>query len=93
MLAEIYDSGTGVLEDDQQAARFYKQSAEQGYAPAQYRLGQSYEFGRGVKQDSELALVILGWLPAILAAAQAKMAKIYEAGKDVKTDLTVAADW
>jgi hypothetical protein len=34
-----------------EALRLYQNSANQGYAPAQYNLGLLYEFGYGVKQD------------------------------------------
>ena len=47
LLAEIFSSGIGISEDKARAAHFYKQSADQAYAPAQYRLGQAYQFGRG----------------------------------------------
>ena len=41
--------------DDQQAAGWYRKSADQGYAPAQFRLGELYDSGEGVAKNSEQA--------------------------------------
>ncbi len=35
----------------------YQAAAEHGYAPAEYRLGECYEYGRGVKASASLAAV------------------------------------
>ena len=35
-------------EDDAQAYTYFRQSAEQGYAPAQHGLGKLYRMGRGL---------------------------------------------
>lgn len=39
-----------------EAMQWLEKSAAQGYSPAQFRLGQSYELGRGVDQNSEEAI-------------------------------------
>jgi TPR repeat protein len=43
--------GQGVPEDAQEAARWFARAAEQGFAPAQAKLGALHEHGRGVPQD------------------------------------------
>jgi TPR repeat protein len=47
----MYDVGEGVPEDDAEAVRWYRLSAEQGYAKAPYNLGLMYGKGEGVPQD------------------------------------------
>jgi TPR repeat protein len=44
----IYDVGEGVLQNDVEAARWYRRAAEQGVAQAQYSLGESYASGEGL---------------------------------------------
>ena len=41
----------GVPEDDAEAVKWYRLSADQGYAWAQYNLGWMYANGRGVPED------------------------------------------
>lgn len=41
----------GIKKDLEQAAKWYRKAAEQGYAKAQYELSKCYYFGRGVTQD------------------------------------------
>jgi soluble lytic murein transglycosylase-like protein len=50
-----YETGVGVGRDPGKAVRLYCKAAKKGDAEAQYQLGQMYAFGRGVKQDRELA--------------------------------------
>jgi hypothetical protein len=49
----------GVRRDAKVAADWFRRSARQGYAPAQYALGQAYQLGYGVPKDPEQAL---GWI-------------------------------
>ncbi len=44
-------ASTGVLKDDAEAAKWYREYAEQGHAVAQTILGLMYFDGRGVPQD------------------------------------------
>ena len=53
----MYDIGMGVVQDDKQAAAWYRKAAEQGDAKAQFLLGMMYDFGLGVVQDNKLAYV------------------------------------
>lgn len=50
-LGELFAARRDVAE----AARLYRQAAEQGYAPAQRELGDLYRLGRGVGQDAAQA--------------------------------------
>ena len=54
-LGVMYDNGQGVPQDDKEALRLYRLSAEQGDAIAQYNLGVRYSKGQGVLQDYALA--------------------------------------
>lgn len=43
-------------EDHDQAAEWFKKSARQGYAPAQFELGKSYYYGLGSIRAEEMAI-------------------------------------
>ncbi len=47
----MYQYGKGVLQNFETAVKWYRLSAEQGYARAQYNLGFMYGNGKGVPQD------------------------------------------
>jgi uncharacterized protein len=51
----MYGKGKGVPQDYKEAVRWYRLSAEQGDAMAQYNLGLKYYKGQGVPQDYVLA--------------------------------------
>jgi TPR repeat protein len=51
----MYYTGTGLRLDNQEAARWVRMAAKQGYAPAQLDLGYLYEQGRGVALDYSAA--------------------------------------
>ena len=67
---------------------------EQGFAPAQDYLGQLYELGQGVAQDSREALRWYrraaedGW-----ASAQFHLGRMHRDGSGVVQDLAEAARW
>ena len=52
----MYEKGRGVSQDDQEAVKWYRRSADQGNASAQHKLGLMYEDGRGVSQDDQEAV-------------------------------------
>jgi TPR repeat protein len=54
-LANCYDLGHGVPQDDKQAVKWYTKAAEQGHAGAQRGLANCYRHGRGVLQDYKQA--------------------------------------
>ena len=51
----MYDTGTGVPENDKTAFKWYTLAAEQGNATAQTNLGLMYDNGRGVLTDTRRA--------------------------------------
>jgi len=55
-LANAYDTGDGVSQSDDLAAKWYHKAAEQGNSEAQNILGNLYRAGRGVERDKSLAL-------------------------------------
>ena len=52
-----YDNGEGVAKNAYEAVKWYRKSAEQGNASAQYNLGLCYEFGSGVGKDTSEAVM------------------------------------
>ena len=48
-------SCTGVEKNEENAVVWYKKAAEQGYAEAQKKLGDCYNYGTGVAKDLEQA--------------------------------------
>jgi uncharacterized protein len=50
-LGALYDSGEGVPQDVETAAKLYSAAAEQGHARAQFRLGTLYTIGLDIPQD------------------------------------------
>ena len=56
-LGVMYDFGRGAPKDWTEAAKWYREAAEQGNAPAQANLGVLYLDGRGVTNDLVQAYV------------------------------------
>ncbi len=54
-LGIMYNQGHGVIQDDKEAAKWFKLAAEQGYSPGQWRLAIMYKTGTGVVQNYEEA--------------------------------------
>jgi len=52
----MYAKGQGIVQDDAEAIRWYRQAAAQGIALAQNNLGWMYAEGRGVAKDDAEAL-------------------------------------
>ena len=73
---------------------WFRKSAEQGYADAQYSLGVGYGDGRGVPQDGAEAAE---WYRKATeqghAEAQANMGSLYASGKGVPQDRAQAYAW
>jgi TPR repeat protein len=55
-LGSMYSHGQGVAQDDANAVRWYRKSAEQGNAEGENGLGYMYQQGRGVEQNYSEAL-------------------------------------
>ena len=78
----------------QEAFKWYRAAAEQGYAPAQNCLGEAYYDGRGVVKDYSEAIK---WFRQAagkgLAEAQYNMGRVYGYGYGVKQDFAEAFKW
>ena len=55
-LGICYHAGQGVASNHVEAVKWYRKSAERGYAAAQFSLGACYHHGVGAKQDVDEAL-------------------------------------
>jgi len=95
LLARMYFSGEGAPQNYPLAIKWYQQSAEAGYAPAQFALGQMLERRQGVRRSS--FFTALNWIekaanqeyvPAMYAAAM-----IYAEGNRVPPNLDRAIEW
>jgi hypothetical protein len=86
---DAYDSG-----DYATALREWRPLAEQGYAGAQYNLGDMYRNGTGVAQDGAEAV---RWYRLAaeqgVAAAQSNLGYMYRHGEGVPQDYAEAARW
>lgn len=78
----------------EKAFEYYKKSAEQGYAPAQARLGLLYNFGAGVTKDLKQAIL---WCRKAAeqgdVSGQNFLGIMYANGEGVAKDLMQAAYW
>lgn len=54
----MFEKGQGVVQDYKEAVKWYRLSAEQGLADAQYNLGGLYEKGLGVVQSRVIAYAL-----------------------------------
>jgi TPR repeat protein len=59
-LGFCYENGTGVDNNEQEATRWYRLAADQGYAVAQYKMGHCYEYSTGVDINKQGSLVSSG---------------------------------
>ncbi|MGH7396516.1 MAG: tetratricopeptide repeat protein, partial [Candidatus Rokuibacteriota bacterium] len=93
-LALRYATGEGVPQDPAAAARWYRQAAEQGFAPAQYQLGLRYANGDGVDRDYAEAVT---WYRRAaeqgVAFAQFNLGVRYANGQGVARDPVQAYQW
>eukprot|EP00729_Bicosta_minor_P032828 gene32828-biopygen3824 len=90
-LGVMYDKGKGVEQDHVEAVKWYRKSAEAGYAMAQLCLANMYENGEGVEQDHVEAAKWLGTSAvAEFAMAQYSMGGAYLDEKGVKQDYVEA---
>ena len=80
--------------DYEEAFRWFKAAAEQGFPGAQYYLGNMYSKGQGVPQDYKEAV---RWYRQAaerrLAVSQFNLALMYDLGQGVPQDYKEAARW
>eukprot|EP00729_Bicosta_minor_P032469 gene32469-biopygen20871 len=93
-LGVIYDTGKGVEQDHVEAVKWFRKSAEAGYADAQFNLGNMYRIGEGVEQDHVAAVK---WYQKAAEAGNAKgqynLGIMYHDGEGVEQDHVEAAKW
>lgn len=70
-----YEAGVGVDQSSPKAIRLYCKAAMLGDAEAKYRLGQVYAFGRGIRNDPELAAA---WFYNAAQSDHAKARRVLE---------------
>jgi len=77
-----------------EAIDWFRKAGAQGYPPAEFQMGQLYDFGFGVPQNDIEALV---WYRKAAehgnAAAQRVVGDFYQKGRGVTPDLAEAARW
>jgi TPR repeat protein len=76
----MYASGNGVLQDYQEALKWYRLAAEQGHAKAQLNLAVMYGNGQGVARDYALAYM---W--AYVAAANEATGEVRKLSDGIQT--------
>jgi hypothetical protein len=89
-----YSGGEGMEKDSAEAFRWFKQSAELGYAPAQNKVGAAYAYGDGVEQN---AIEAASWYHLAArqgyAMAQRNLGVMYSLGEGLKQDKPMALAW
>jgi hypothetical protein len=80
--------------DQQKGCELFRQAANRGYAPSQYRLGYCYESGKGAPQSFQTAnqwyekAATQGYVDA-----EYKLGHSYRTGRGTSIDLPVALGW
>jgi uncharacterized protein len=93
-LGLMFYKGKGVKCDYKEAASYFRRSAEQGHAGAQYNMGLMRLNGRGIRKDLRKAA---NWFYLSAeqdnARAQYNLGLMYARGDGVKKDRRMAARW
>ena len=83
-----------IAKNYEEAVRYYRLAAENGYARGQWNLGAMYDFGYGVTQDYQKAV---DWYRKAAeqgdAVGQCCLGFMYENGYGVTQDYQEAFDW
>ena len=86
-----YENGNGVEKDHENAFKYYKLAADQGYDVAQNNVAMAYENGEGVEKDLKKAFEYFKLAADQgLAEALANVGYSYEKGQGVKKDIKLA---
>ena len=93
-LGFMYNKGEGVIQNDEEALKWFSKAAEQGSIMAQYRLGEMYFRGEGVSQNYTEAVK---WFHKAAqqgdSYAQVNLGFIYGSGSGVPTNFVKAHLW
>jgi TPR repeat protein len=93
-LGDIYAKGRSVKLDYKEAAKWYRQAADQGHPAAQTALGELYEAGQGVQRDeTEAAKCYRQAAEQGYSPAQYSLAVLYVMGKGLPQDNAEALKW
>lgn len=93
-LGFMYETGTGIKQNYQEAAKWYKQAATQGNPYAQNNLGALYENGLGVKRDYKMAFKLYKQSAERgLAIGQTNTGIMYGRGRGVQSSGVEAVKW
>ena len=88
---DICLTGNGVRQDYAEALTWYRRSAQEGNAKAEWRIGYMYQFGKGVSPDLEEAA---NWYRKSASQedpiGQWRLGTLYRHGKGVRQDLKEA---
>ena len=88
------DLAQAVLADDVPDFQETLQTAEQGFAQAQYNLGNMYANGQGVRQDYAQAVQWFGKAAEQgLAEAQYNLGLMYYHGRGIRQNHNLAKEW
>lgn len=94
LTSPMYYDGQGVPQDHVEAVKWYRKSANQNYASAQYNLGVVYREGQGVQQDfTESAKWFRMAADQGFARAQLNLGTMYINGQGVPKDYVQAHMW
>jgi hypothetical protein len=90
----MYYNGEGVIQDYNEAEKWFRKAAEQEWSEAQFNLGMMYSKGEGVPQDYKEAVK---WFTKAaeqgLSKAQFNLGTMYGDGKGVIEDYVEAYKW
>jgi TPR repeat protein len=94
-LAMMYSNGESVYVDYQQAVYWFRKSARQTFAPAQYRLGELYYFEKGgLPRDLEKAITLFKQAAKQKDVdAQMNLAMLAGTGEGLPYDKEEALSW
>jgi TPR repeat protein len=94
-LAMMYSNGESVYVDYQQAVYWFRKSAQQKFAPAQYRLGEMYYFAKGgLPRDlNEAVRLFRKAAEQNDPDAQMNLAMLYGSGEGLPLDTDRAIYW
>ena len=94
-LAMMYSNGESVYVDYQQAVYWFRKSAAQSFAPAQYRLGELYYFAKGgLNRDLDKAIELFNIAAKQKDAdAQMNLAMLCGTGEGLPLDKEKALSW
>ena len=95
-LGMAYLNGEGVEQDDEEAVKWFRKAAEQGYPIAEFHLGMRYYDGRGVEKNLTDAFK---WISEALeqgiesSKAQSILGQAYFFGEGTAQNFTEAVKW